>query len=60
MNLPADDYLLLSVVNTRLRDEYGSLAELAAAEGAEENEIRARLLSIGFGYDEEENAFKPV
>jgi len=31
MNLPKDPVMLLSVVNTQLRDNYPSLSELAAA-----------------------------
>ena len=31
MNLPKDPVMLLSVVNTQLRDNYATLAEMAAA-----------------------------
>ena len=57
MNLPADDYILLSLVNTRLRDVYSSLQSLCEEEGVEENELSSRLAAIGYSYDEARNAF---
>ena len=33
MILPADDYILISVLNTKLRDLYPSLEELCEEEG---------------------------
>ena len=57
MNLPADDYILLSLVNTKLRDEYPSLQSLCEEEGVEENKLCARLAAIGYCYDEARNAF---
>ena len=38
-NLPKDPVMLLSVVNTELRDRYPSLEELAKAYGVTEQEI---------------------
>ena len=58
MSIPADDFMLLSLVNTALRDGCGSLEEFAAAEGVDPEDIRARLASIGFAYDPVLNAFK--
>lgn len=58
MMLPADDFILLSFVNTRLRDEYASLDELCAALDADENEITDRLAAIGYAYSPEDNAFR--
>ena len=42
--LPKDPMILLSVVNTKLRDEYDSLAALLAA--------------AGFSYDAAQNRFR--
>jgi hypothetical protein len=55
--LPRDPMLLLSVVNTKLRDEYESLAELCAAEGAEPETIQNALAAVGYRYDEAQNRF---
>lgn len=56
--LPKDPAMLLSVVNTRLRDMYSSLSELAAAEDIDEEELKASLAELGYAYDEENNCFK--
>ena len=58
MNLPADDYILLSLLNTKLRDEYASLDILCEEEGAPQEEITARLAAIGYFYDASANSFK--
>lgn len=58
MYLPADDFLLLSLINTKLRDEYSSLSELCEEEDVAEAEIRRRLQNIGYEYSAEHNAFK--
>ncbi len=55
--LPKDPAMLLSVVNTALRDTYPSLAEYAAAEGVDEHEIIAALQQIDYAYDETLNKF---
>ena len=49
--------MLLSVVNTKLRDYYDSLEEFAAAEGVEKEEIEALLKKINYIYDVEQNKF---
>ena len=36
MILPSDDYILLSLVNTKLRDEYSSPESLCEEEGVED------------------------
>ena len=57
MSLPQDNFILLSYVNTKLRDEYNTLAEFCSAEGAEEKEVTARLSAVGYAYDSALNAF---
>ncbi len=54
---PRDPYLLLSYVNTKLRDVYPSLTALADDLGLDEEELKARLGEIGYVYSEERNAF---
>ena len=55
--LPQDPYILLSFVNTKLRDEYPSLAELCAALTAGEEELTAALAAVGYAYDPDRNQF---
>lgn len=57
MSLPKDPVMLLSVVNTKLRDYYPSLEELAKAEGITKEEIEAKLKMINYSYDESRNQF---
>ena len=57
MNLPADDYILLSLVNTKLRDEYSSLQSLCGEEEVDRAELCSRLAAIGYSYDEARNSF---
>lgn len=57
MTLPKDPYILLSVVNTKLRDEYGSLGELCAALDADESRLRRTLESVDYRYDPDQNQF---
>lgn len=56
-NLPQDPIILLSYVNTRLRDHYATLAEFCAAEGADRNELEKKLRAVDYEYDPEQNAF---
>ena len=58
MNLPADDFILISVLNTALRDKYCSLAELCEEEELDFDEVVSRAERAGFVYDEAANAFK--
>lgn len=58
MNLPADNFILLSVINTALRDKYSSLNELCGEEALDKLEICNRLSQIGYSYDSAINSFK--
>ena len=58
MNLPADDNILLSLINTKLRDNYPSLEELCEEEDVSFTEISDRLSALGFSYDSKLNRFK--
>lgn len=57
MSLPKDPVMLLSVVNTKLRDYYPNLEELAAAESTTVEEIIDKLKMINYHYDYERNQF---
>lgn len=57
MALPEDPYMLLSCINTQLRDNCPSLSELAASCGEDEEEIRTKLEKAGFIYDAGLNRF---
>lgn len=57
MSLPKDPVMLLSVVNTKLRDYYPNLEELAKAENITVEEIKTKLNQINYLYDEERNQF---
>lgn len=49
--LPKDPIILLSYVNTKLRDEYGTLCELCAALDADETAICKTLEKLDYHYD---------
>lgn len=59
MSLPVDDNILLSLVNTALRDG-DALDDFCARYGAGEEELTARLAAAGYAYDEDGNSFKRV
>ena len=58
MNLPLDPVMLLSVINTNLRDRYSSLAALCEDNNLDIEEIKKKLQSIDYTYNEELNQFK--
>lgn len=57
MPIPTDPAILLSYINTQLRDNYPSLDELSKSLSVDENEIKSKLSSIGYEYNEELNKF---
>lgn len=57
MSLPNDPFMLLSFVNTKLRDFYSSLDELCDDMGESRERIEQVLNSAGFEYDEKHNKF---
>lgn len=56
--LPNDPIILLSAVNTKLRDCYSSLDALCEDLGESRSKLEAKLSSVGFEYDEASNSFK--
>ncbi len=60
MALPKDPYMLLSVLNMKLRDVYQSLEELCSDMGADMNGISAAMEKLGYEYNNAENQFIPI
>ena len=56
--LPKDPVMLMSVLNTKLRDEYHSLEALCEDLELERDELTDRLHEAGFDYDPEQNQFR--
>ena len=55
--LPGDPVILLSVINTKLRDFYPSLEALCEDMQADQNEITEKLKMIDYEYDAVRNQF---
>ncbi len=55
--MPKDPVILLSYVNTELRDHYSSLDELCAALNADRAELEAALKKLDYEYNAELNKF---
>lgn len=57
MDLPKDPIILLSVVNTKLRDFYPTLEAFCREADVSEAELRETLAGIEYEYDPETNQF---
>ena len=57
MAIPNDPVMLLSYINTCLRDSYPSLNDLCASLCIEQNVIVEKLKGIGYEYDPLQNRF---
>ena len=55
--LPKDPVMLLSVVNTKLRDYYPNLKALCEEMQISEEDIKQKLEILDYRYDEEKNQF---
>ena len=55
--LPQDPIILLSYVNTKLRDRDANLAAFCEAEDVDETTLCATLAEAGFSYDPTHNRF---
>ena len=58
MSLPNDPIMLLSVVNTMLRDRFNSLDALCDGENLAKSAIEHRLATVGYEYMSEINQFR--
>ncbi len=56
--LPKDPILLLSVLNTKLRDAYDSLDSLCEDLDEDRAALEEKLNAAGFAYDEGSNRFR--
>lgn len=56
-NLPQDPAILLSYINTKLRDEYSDLDALCDGLGIDRGTLVRRLGEAGFEYSPENNKF---
>ena len=55
--LPEEPMMLLSYVNTQLRDFYKSLDEFCDSQGVVKEELENKLKTIDYEYDEKLNKF---
>ena len=55
--IPKDPVILLSYVNTQLRDYYDSLEALCTLRGIKKDELIEKLDMIDYHYDEHLNQF---
>ncbi|MCF0186718.1 MAG: DUF4250 domain-containing protein [Bacteroidaceae bacterium] len=58
MNFPKDPVMLLSVVNTALRDHYASLDALCEDNDISKEELTQKIACINYEYDAGANQFK--
>ncbi|MCM1227411.1 MAG: DUF4250 domain-containing protein [Clostridium sp.] len=58
MELPKDPAILLSFINTMLRDKNIGLDEFCSEYCVEKTDITKKLSDIGYDYSEEFNRFK--
>lgn len=57
MMIPKDPVMLLSFMNLKLRDFYGSLEEFCEDMDVDRAEIEDKLAGINYHYDSEKNQF---
>ena len=55
---PRDPMILLSWINTRLRDEYPGLDALCEDRDLSRAELEETLAAVGYVYDEAQNRFR--
>lgn len=57
MDIPHDPIILVSYVNTKLRDQFATLEEFCRTCEVNEEELRSTLSTIDYQYDEITNQF---
>lgn len=57
MNIPEDPIILLSYINTKLRDEYPTLVELCKSLDVDQAIVEGKLASVGYVYNPNLNKF---
>lgn len=58
MTIPNDPAILVSFLNTQLRDFYPSLEEFCKANDCDMTAITEKLSAIGYEYDAQQNRFR--
>ncbi len=58
MPIPKDPILLLSYLNTQLRDKYPNLTALCEDLQLDSAALRDKIASVGYDYDAAQNQFK--
>lgn len=56
-SIPKDPVMLLSYINTQLRDFYPNIEELCSALSLSKEELDKTLSSIDYQYDREKNQY---
>ncbi len=56
-NIPKDPIMLLSYINTQLRDNYPDMDELCRTLCLERKDVDEKLASIDYEYDPEKNQY---
>lgn len=56
-NIPKDPMILLSYLNTQLRDRYSSLQELCMALNLSAEDLKSKMAGIDYSYDGAVNQF---
>lgn len=57
MTIPQDPVILLSFINTHLRDYYTSLSDLCKSLNIDEQELISKLQAINYEYNPVSNQF---
>lgn len=57
MDIPKDSMILLSFINTKLRDHYKSLDELCEDLDVDKAELEEKLKAVDYVYNDELNRF---
>ncbi len=60
MGIPNDPMILLSYINTQLRDNFLNLTDFCRSMDCSMTDISVKLNGIGYGYDPERNQFIPL
>ncbi len=57
MNIPKDPMILVSYINTQLRDHYPTLEELCKSLSLDEKELCGKLADVNYHYHADINQF---
>ena len=57
VNIPKDPVMLLSYINTQLRDNYPDMDELCGSLCLDRKDVDEKLASIDYEYDSEKNQY---